>query len=133
MPHWPYCFIFHLGPTTRPSCFLAAAAEGFDGDGFAVEIIELGLVVEGIDVGRSAIHEEEDDALGLGQKLADTGRLRIKPGGGAMGGKGLFTEETVAIKQSGQRDAGEAGAGLPEKFTARAPAKGVGGFFWIGS
>jgi hypothetical protein len=34
-------------------------------EGLAIALDELGLVVEGVDMGRSAGHEEEDDAFGF--------------------------------------------------------------------
>ena len=46
-----------LGSDDTALVFFATTAEGFDGDGFAIERIELGLVIESIHVARATIHE----------------------------------------------------------------------------
>ena len=62
-----------LGAHHAPLVALAAAAEGLHRDGLAVQGVELRLVVEGVDMARAAIHEEEDDALGLGRIMRAPG------------------------------------------------------------
>ena len=59
-----------LRPDDAALVLLAAAAERLDRDRLAVEAVELRLVVEGIDVARPAVHEQEDDALRLGRRSA---------------------------------------------------------------
>src|SRR5437868_3120711 len=56
---------------------LAAAAEGGDRHGFAVQRIERRLVIEGIDLAWATVHEEENDALCLRRKVRRFGRERI--------------------------------------------------------
>ena len=68
-PHWPYCLKFHFGPDDSTFALGSAAPLGLDGDGLAVEAVELGFVVESVDLAGSAVHEQEDDALGLGRKV----------------------------------------------------------------
>ncbi len=47
-----------FGPYDTPFVFLTAPACRLDLNGLAVEFIKLGLVVEGVDVARPAIHKE---------------------------------------------------------------------------
>jgi hypothetical protein len=55
---------------------MTAAAEGFDIDRLAVHADHGGLVIERVDVARPAVHEEEDDALGLCRQRRGLGRER---------------------------------------------------------
>ena len=114
-----------LRPDDAALVLLAAAAEGLDGDGLAVEVVELRLVVEGVDVRRAAVHEEEDDALGLGRQRRRLRRERVGELVVRLGGRGLV-EEAGLREQAGQGDAGEAGAGFPEELAAGATAEGAG-------
>ena len=77
LPHWPYCWNFHFGPTTRPSFFLPPRPNVLTAIVLPSSVVELRLVVEGIDVARPAVHEEEDDALGLGRQRRRLGRQRV--------------------------------------------------------
>ena len=125
LPHWPYCLNFHFGPTTRPWFFVPAAAEGLDRDRLAVQLVQLRLVVERIDLAGTAVHEQEDDALGLRRQRRLLRSERIAELRHALGGAGLLGEEVVQREQAGQREAGEAGAGFPEELAAGAAAKGA--------
>ena len=77
-----------LRPDDPALVLLAASAERLDGDRLAVELVELGLVVEGVDLAGTAVHEEEDDALGPGRQHRLLGgqrvgeRARLAPIGG---------------------------------------------------
>ncbi len=90
--------------------FFATSTEGFDGDGFAVEAFHVGFVVEGVDVGGAAIHEEEDDGLGLG---GEVGLLLLGAG-----------------EHAGEGEGGEAGGGGGEEFAAVGVAAEVLHGFW---
>ena len=52
-----------------PLIFVPAAAEGFDVDRFSIHADHRRLIVERVDMARTAIHEQEDDALRTGRKL----------------------------------------------------------------
>lgn len=103
---------------------LAAAAERFDRHGLAIEFVELGLVFEGIDLARPAVHEEENYALGLGRKMRRLGGQRV--GELRLCRMGGPAEKAVLREQSRQRQSGEAGARLPKEFAARAAAERAG-------
>ena len=44
-----------------------------EGDGFAVILVQPWLGVEGVDLGRAAVHEHEDDPLGSGAEVGKPG------------------------------------------------------------
>jgi hypothetical protein len=117
---------FPFGSDDAALVLLAAAAERFDGDGLAVEFVELRFVIEGIDVAGAAVHEKEDDALGLSGQRRRLGRERVGELVFRLGGRGAV-EKTIPRQQPGERDAGEAGAGLPEELAAGAAAEGASG------
>src|SRR6266542_1334346 len=81
-------------------------AEGLDRDRLAVERIELRLVVKSIDMARSTIAEDEDNALRLWLEGWQLGRQWIDKLADAIGCDGLPREE-VRAEQSGQGNAGE--------------------------
>ena len=56
-----------------------------EGEGDAVVLDELGFVVEGVDVGDAAGHEEEDDAFGARLMMREDGRWKMGDGGGLRG------------------------------------------------
>src|SRR5262245_26588215 len=58
-----------LGPHHTAFILLAAAAESFHLDSLAVQVVELWLVVERVNVAWPAVHEKENDALGLGRQV----------------------------------------------------------------
>ena len=117
-----------LGPDYAPLIFLSAPAGRFDGDGLAVEFIQPGLVIEGVHMRRAAVHEQENDAPGLGDKLGKARRLRIEHGGGLVRAIGAFSEEPITVEKAGQSQTGETSPGLPEKFPPGSATKGVCGF-----
>ncbi len=60
--------------------------------GFAAVLLELRLIVKGIDVRRAALHEEHDHALGLGLEMRrlrreriEISRFRLRAGGAGIG------------------------------------------------
>ena len=79
---------------------LATTSERLDLNRLAVERIQVRLVVEGIDVARTAVHEEEDDRLRLGTLLRASGRERVSERSDAVCGNRLAGEVTVAAEQS---------------------------------
>jgi len=112
--------------TDNPALVAAAsAAEGLDGNGFAVQRIERGFVVKGIEVAGAAIHEQEDHALGLGSKVRIPRSQRIDVGLRSGGTDPI--EEAIRREQAGKRQAGKPGTGFPEKLAPR-PAAELSGF-----
>src|SRR5262249_52265872 len=107
-----------------PLVLVAAATVRLHGDRLPIQLIELGLVVERIDLAGAAVHEQEDDALRLATEVwllrgeRVSGYTRIC----AIG------EETVLRQQAAQGQAGEPSAGLPQKLAARAAAERAAGF-----
>ena len=89
-----------MGPTIRPSFFLPPRPNVLTGDRLAVQRVELGLVVERVDVARPAVHEQEDDALGLGRQRRGLGRQRVDERRDAVGRDGLPGQEAVAAEQA---------------------------------
>src|SRR5690349_21680757 len=86
-----------LRPDDAALVLVPAAAERLDGNRLAVERVELRLVVEGIDVTRAAVAEDEDHALGLAVEVAPprsqwVEELRLRRGAGAV-------EEAVGREQ----------------------------------
>ena len=84
-------------------------------DGLAVELLQLGLVVERIDVRRPADHEEEDDGLGARREMRRTrgeGVERIELDGGLAGGW------CFEPPQRAQRDGSEARTHLVQEPAA---------------
>jgi hypothetical protein len=71
-----------------------------EGQGLAVVALEQGLIVEGVDLGRAAVHEQEDDTLGTG------GEVGLLDGEGVESGEGERREanrgdaEEVAAAES---------------------------------
>src|SRR3954451_18544211 len=68
---------------------MAAATESLHGNRLAVHADHGGFIVERVDMARAAVHEEEDDAFGLGRKRrrARSERIGGGAGEGAIGGK----------------------------------------------
>ena len=96
--------------------FLAAAPEGLHRDRLPVHPDHLRLVVEGIDVARTAIHEQEDDALGL---AFHHGRTRRQWIGTRSEG---FLEKSFATQQSRQRQRGESATDRAEELATVHPS-----------
>src|SRR5262249_49990815 len=89
--------------------------------------VEFWLVVEGVDVARSAVHEQKDYALCLGGELRLFRGERVLERRRSVGCDGLFVEEAIAGEEAGQCQRGECAACLPKEFAAGAMAKTVGG------
>src|SRR6185437_9294364 len=85
-----------LRPDDPPRVLVAAAAERLHGDRLAVQAVQLRLVVEGVDVAGAAVHEQEDDALGLCLEMRLAGCQRVEELAGAVGANGPPGEEAVA-------------------------------------
>jgi len=97
---------------------LAAAAERVDVDRLAVQPIELGLVVERVDMAGPAVHEQEDHTLCPGRECWFPGRHRIDEPRDSIGGDGLTRQEPIAAQKRGEGDRGKPSAGFPEQLTA---------------
>src|SRR5262249_55048700 len=82
------------------------SAERLDGDRLAIERIELRLVVEGVNVTRSAIAEDEDNALRLRLEGGLFGRQRINELADAIGRDSLPLKE-VRAEQPREGDTSE--------------------------
>ena len=93
----------------------ALAFDEAGGDGLAVEFVELGLVVEELELTRAAGHEEVDDALGLRSVMRLLRGVRIG------GWRGLVLGE-----QRRQGDRTEADAAVAEEVAAGAAEEAEG-------
>ena len=109
--------------------FVAAAPEGFDVHGFAVQRVQFGFVVEGVHVTGSSVHEEEDDVFGFAGEMRLFWLQRAFPRGFAVGGNELAAEEAVFFEQSGQCQRGESASDGVEKVSPRASAKSILRFY----
>ena len=89
-----------------------AATEGSHRHGAALKPVELPFVVEGFDMARPAVHEEEDDALRLRREVRRARRQRIDDRAG-------LGTDFVAGHQGGQADGAEACAGFPQELAPR--------------
>ena len=79
------------------------------GQRLAVPLLELGLGVEEIDLAGAALHEHEDDVLGLGREVRLARRQRILlDGGGAA----------IALQHLRERDGADAAGAIAEEFAA---------------
>ena len=116
---------------------VAAAALGLDLDRLAVVLEEIGLVVVGIDVARTAVAEDEDHALRLAWQHRGLCRKRVRADGldqrrRAVEGERLLVEESVLREHARERHRGERTACLPEELAARAAAERVhGSVKWV--
>ena len=81
--------------------FVAAASKGFDINGFAVQWVQFGFVVEGVHVAGAPVHEEEDDMFRFAGEMRLFWLHRAFPNGFAISGKKLAAEEAVFFEQSG--------------------------------
>src|SRR5690606_16223375 len=108
---------------------MPAAAKRLHLHGLAVHAGHGGLVVEAVDMAWPAIHEQEDDALGLGLEVRLLGRQRVGKGclAALLTGGSLAAEETVVGKKPRQSDRGKPGSGLPEELATRTAAEGTAG------
>src|SRR5207249_6348349 len=109
-----------LGADDAALVAVAAAPEGLHRDSATVQGVQDRLVIEGVDVTGTAVHEQEDDALGLGRKVRRPRGQRVDVGGRRI--RGTAAEEAVRGQQAGEGQAREAGAGLPEELAAGAAA-----------
>lgn len=98
--------------------FFAPATESFDVDGFPVHPDHVRFVVEGIDVARAAVHEEEDNAFGLGCEMGRAGRKWVAGRARAWRGFENLVEEPLFGEQSSQGEFGKTSTYVVEKFAA---------------
>ncbi len=77
LPHWPYCLNFQRGSTMRPSFLCPPRPKVFTFTVLLSMPIHRRLVVERVDLARPAVHEQEDDALGLCRTRRRLRRERI--------------------------------------------------------
>ena len=103
---------------------------GFPSDRLAVALLQLGLVVEEVHLRRTAVHEQEDAALGLDRKMLRLGREQIglAPARVPVEGAG---QKSILLEHGRQRHAGKPGTRLPQELTARAPAELVPMAAWV--
>jgi hypothetical protein len=73
---------------------------------------EFRLVVPGVDLARSAVHEQPDDGFGA---AAEGGRFGVERVGGAEGGR---HEQAGVVQQAGEAEQAGALAGAAQPFAA---------------
>jgi len=115
-----------LRPHDPSLALLAAAPLRLHLDRLAVEVVELRLVIEGIDMARAAIHEQEDHALRLGGEVGNLRGQRISPGLDAVGGPRLSGKE-AAIEEPREGKPGKRCPRFPEELAAGAAAEAGAG------
>ena len=81
-------------------------------DGFAVELVQLGLGIEGVHLAGSSLHEHEDAGLGLGREVGLLGEQGVF--GPGRGGQPAVAEE--------ERGEGQASQSLAEPVDKISPA-----------
>ena len=81
--------------------FVAAASEGFYVNGFAVQRVQFGFVVEGVHVAGASVHEEEDDVFRFAGEMRLFWLQRAFPRGFPVGGNELMAEKAIFFEQSG--------------------------------
>ena len=91
-----------LGPNHPSLVFVSPATKGFDINGFTIQRIEFRLVVEGIHVARTTIHEQEDHVFGLGDLMGHPWLHGALPVGLSIGCQCLLLQETVFGKHARQ-------------------------------
>ena len=109
---------FPLWLDDAPFVLLAPPTEGLHRDRLPVHPIHRRFVVEGVDVTGTAIHEEENDALGL---PADHGRFGFQR---ICRTEGL-AEESLAAEQPGQGKRRKAASDRADKLAAVHPSAEV--------
>ena len=123
-PDWPCCANlngdFISGPTwsVKKPVFLSKPVELL-----AVALLQLGLVVPGVDLARPAVHEQPDDALGLGREVRSTaGPAGLRPG--CRRGRTADEKHPLLLQQRSQRQQPAAGAGPCQELRRRADRRG---------
>ena len=92
------------------------------GDGLAGVLVQLRLGVEALEVAGAALHEEPDDALGLGGEVRQARGRR--PGGGLVGGG--RAPDAVALEHGAEGQTGKAHAEVREEGPAVDASAGTG-------
>ena len=110
-------FEFPLGTNDPPLALATSTAKGLDLDGLSIKRIEIRLVVEGVDLAGTAIHEEEDYVLRLRLEVRLLDREGILELAHPIGRHRLVSEE-VAAKHPREGGTCKPATGLPEKFPA---------------
>ena len=65
-----------FGSNNPPTWTFALTAKGWNINGLAVQTVQLGLVVESIDLARPTVHEKEDHTARLGS-MVQKGTVQI--------------------------------------------------------
>ena len=91
--------LFYLAPAKLNINFLA------------VTLLQLRLVIKGVNGRRATIHEQKDASLRLYRKVRQFWCKRVVVHCGSVP-----REKTIAIEQTRERKTGESGTGLPEKL-----------------
>ena len=96
-----------------------------DLDRLAVQLVQLGLVIERVDVAGPTVHEQKNDAPRHGRFLRCPRCHRIHEPAHSVSGHRLPIEKPVASQHSRQGHRGERTPGLPQEFTPGPSAEGV--------
>ena len=116
-----------------PFTLVTAATFGFHRDGLPVVLVEIRLVIKGIDVAGTAVTEEEDDALRFARKhrglrghgvVARDAHSLWQPRR-SVEGQRLLLQETIVGQQPRERDRGERATCLPQKLATSLAAESV--------
>ena len=96
-----------LAPRSQQLLFLDTPAANLDINRLAVVLLQIGLVVKEIHLRRTAVHEEKDAALGLGDKVRLPGGQEIQltlPGAFSVD---VLPEKSILLKHGRHGDAGK--------------------------
>ena len=110
-----------LGPFLREGIHegKALALDERLGNGLAIQLLELGLVIEQLQLAGPAGHEQIDHTPGPGREMSFPGRQRIGERGGAPG------EDPAVAEQGCQPQRAEPKPTLAEEMPARQPQSGL--------
>jgi hypothetical protein len=99
----------------RPDEGVPLAADDFGGDRLTFDLGQFGLIVEQVELARSAGHEEVDDGLGLRSEMRRARRERVFGSGGGTGGGGRIR---AGSQERGGGDFAEADTAVVEEMAA---------------
>ena len=103
--------------------FVSTTTEGFDVDRFAIHAVHAGLIVKGVDMTRTAIHEQEDHALRLRGEMRWLGSKRVLIGALTIRCMCLACEKTVSGEHRREWQGRKTTSCLPKEFASCASAK----------
>ena len=117
--------LLEFSPRCQQRLLLDSASANFDVDRLPIAFLQLGFVVEQVEVRRPAVHEQKDAAFRFGDKVRllrgqRTLETARRPCGFTLR---IFREEPVLIEHGRQRQPGEAGTGFPQEFATGSTAK----------